>query len=372
MTPATQTRRPLRTTLLLLSGAVFAALLVAGGMVGYTWWQARKAAEEAMAAANAPVAAPPPEDAAVAEADAVAGTVLQPEYADSIFAGDEAWFMKGPVFDPSVKAEWEALPDRLGSFDYGTRIFCVDCSQAPFGEDSEFSPIHDHSPQMLADFARQRGQTEPGFVRYMSLAAAGKVGFPRLAGTTGETLLTRERFMESYGAMFDNELRTIPWHAKRAILDWNNAEEEDWTFADQGNIDPRGLVSQHDFNLDGIDDVAVVMHCESCAEHRVLLFASRKGKPDYVLHQESIEGRALLKALYPDPEERWEREIYMGGPEKVSPPQDPLLVTPQDGTPYALVYDPKFDAMRRYEQQSIGGSEGNVKTKDSERIAQGE
>lgn len=371
MTPATQTRSPLRTTLLLLSGAVLAALLVAGGMVGYTWWQVRKAAEEAMAAANAPVAAPPLEDTAVAEADAVAGAGLQPEYADSIFAGDEAWFVKGPVFDPSVKAEWEALPDRLGSFDYGTRIFCVDCSQAPFGEDSAFSPIHDHSPQMLADFARQRGQTEPGFVRYMSLAATGKVGFPRLAGTTGETLLTRERFMESYGAMFDNYLRMIPWHAKRAILDWNNTQEEDWTFADQGNINPQGLFSQHDFNLDGIDDVAVVLYCETCEEYRLLLFASRKDNPDYLLYQERIDGRVLLKALYPDPQERWEREIYMGGPEKVSPPQDPLLVTPQEGAPYALVYDPKFDAMRRYEQKIDTDAGENLKTKDIDRSSQG-
>ncbi len=358
--------------LLFLSGAAFAVLLLVGGMAGY-WYLKNRSAAEALAEAEAAAAAPPPSDAdAVAEAED-ARAVLQPEYADSIFAGDEAWFVKGPLLDPSTKAEWEALPERLGSIGYDTRIFCVDCSQAPLSEESEFSPLHDHGPQMLADFARQRGASEPALVRYMTLASAGKVGFPRLAGTTDETLLTRERFMESYGVMFDNNiLRTVPWHAKRAILDWNNAQEEDWRFADQGNIDPRGLYSQHDFNLDGIDDVAVVMHCEACEEHRLLLFASRKDKPDYLLYQERIEARALLKALYPDPEERWEREIYMGGPEKVSPPQDPLLVTPQDGIAYALVYDPDFDAMRRYEQRPATGESGNLKTKDVAGTAQQE
>jgi hypothetical protein len=356
--------------LLFLSGAAFAVLLVAGGMAGF-WYLKNKSAAEALMEAEAAVAAPSSADPdAVPEADAPA-TALQPEYADSIFAGDEAWFVKGTLLDPSAKAEWEALPERLGSIGYDTRIFCVDCSRKPFGADSEFSPLHDHRPDMLADFAKQRGQSEPGFVRYMTLAAAGKVGFPRLEGTTDETLLTRERFMETYGVMFDNNvLRTIPWHAKRAILDWNDAQEENWRFADQGNIDPQGLYSQHDFNLDGIDDVAVVMHCEACEAHRLLLFASRKGKADYLLYQERIEARALLKALYPDPEERWEREIYMGGSEKVSPPQDPLLVTPQEGTPYALVYDPKFDTMRRYEQRPDTGEGGNLKTKDVAGTAQ--
>lgn len=363
--------RRLRTVLMFLSGAAFAVLLIAGGMAGY-WSLKNKSAAEALAEAEAAAAAPPPPDAdAVAEAEDAA-SVLQPEYADSIFAGDEAWFVKGPLLDPSAKAEWEAMPERLSPIDYGTRIFCVDCSREPFGEDSEFSPLHDHRPDMLADFAKQRGQSHPQFVRYMTLAAAGKVGFPRLEGTTEQTLLTRERFMESYGAMFDNDLRSIPWHAKRAILDWNNTQEEDWRFADQGNIDPRGLSSQHDFNLDGSDDVAVVMYCEACEAHRLLVFASRKGKPDYLLYQERIEGRALLKALYPDPEERWEREIYMGGSEKVSPPQDPLLVTPQEGTPYALVYDPKFDTMRRYEQRPDTSEGGNLKTKDVTGTAQEE
>jgi hypothetical protein len=363
MTSPDQPRRPLRTTLLFLSGAVFAVVLAAASIGGYVWLQRNKAEVDASASVPDDAALAAPENEVATEAEAEATPALQPEYADAVFAGDEAWFVKGPLLDPSAKAEWDALPQRLGSIGYGTRVFCVDCDREPFGEDSEFSPLHDHRPEMLADFAKQRGQSSPGFVRYMSLAVAGKVAFPRLEGTTDAALLTRERFMESYGAMFDNHLRGIPGHAKRAILDWNNMQEEDWTFADHGNIDPRGLFSQHDFNRDGSDDVAVVMHCDTCEDYRLLVFASRDGQPDYLLHEERIAGRALLKALHADPEERWEREIYMGGAEKALPDQDPLLVTPQEGTPYALVYDPKFDAMRRYEQRPGADTEGNEKTK---------
>lgn len=304
--------------------------------------------------------------AALAETtgDAVAHAVAASKTV-AIFTGDTGHITKGKLLDASYKKEYDQLPEKLYALGFGETIYCVTCKddkgdKSDKGEKQRgYSVIETNSPQDLEKYQPRVGQEN--WKAYLKLAMKGAVEYPTLlpALLNDNYLVSAEDFSRKYGHDFDAfYLKELPYGVKEKLIDFYASDEGTaYRFMNSGNLKYSSLLREGDFSGEDKKEIAILLKDtrEGLNDAYLLLVLLRKNDTSlhpeyYIAFNEVFPGKVIIETVYKDPEERWDHKVFLNTEEKVETRYNSLRILRPEQRDTVLVYDEKFDRMRKYIQ----------------------
>lgn len=280
----------------------------------------------------------------------------------AIFTGDTGHITKGKLLDTSYKKEYDQLPEKLYALSFGETIYCVTCKDDK-GEKGEkqrgYSVIETNTLQDLEKYQPKVGQEN--WKAYLKLAIKGAVEYPTLlpALLNDNYLVSVEDFSRKYGSDFDAfYLKELPYGVKEKLLDFYSSDEgTGYRFMNSGNLKYSSLLREGDFSGPDKKEIAILLKDtrEGLNDAYLLLVFLRKNDislhPEYyIAFNEVFLGKVILETVYKDPEERWDHKVFMNTEEKVETRYNSLRILRPEQRDTVLIYDEKFDRMRKYIQ----------------------
>lgn len=277
----------------------------------------------------------------------------------AIFTGDTGHITKGKLLDASYKKEYDQLPEKLYALSFGETIYCVTCKDGKGEKQRGYSLIETNTPQDLEKYQTKVGQEN--WKAYLKLAMKGAVEYPTLmpALLNDNYLVSAEDFGRKYGNDFDAfYLKELPYGVKEKLLDFYSSDEgAAYRFVNSGNLKYSSLLREGDFSGQDKKEIAILLKDtrEGLNDAYLLLVFLRKNDPSlhpeyYIAFNEVFPGKVIIETVYKDPEERWDHKIFMNTEEKVETRYNSLRILRPEQRDNVLVYDEKFDRMRKYIQ----------------------
>ncbi|WP_457279315.1 hypothetical protein [Polaromonas sp. P5_D5] len=277
----------------------------------------------------------------------------------AIFTGDTGHITKGKLLDASYKKEYDQLPEKLYALSFGETIYCATCKDGKGEKQRGYSVIEANTPQDLEKYQPKVGQEN--WKAYLKLAMKGAVEYPTLlpALLNDNYLISAEGFSRKYGSDFDAfYLKELPYGVKEKLLDFYSSDEgAAYRFVNSGNLKYSSLLREGDFSGQDKKEIAILLKDtrEGLNDAYLLLVLLRKNDPSlhpeyYIAFNEVFPGKVIIETVYKDPEERWDHKIFMNTEEKVETRYNSLRILRPEQRDTVLVYDEKFDRMRKYIQ----------------------
>lgn len=277
----------------------------------------------------------------------------------AIFTGDTGHITKGKLLNASYKKEYDQLPEKLYALHFGETIYCVTCTDDKGKKQPGYSVIETNTLQDLEKYRPAVGQEN--WIAYLKLAMKGAVEYPALLPTilNENYLMSAENFSRKYGHSFDAfYLKELPYGVKEKLLQFYSSDEgANYRFLKSGNLKYSSLLREGNFSGQDKKEIAILLKNtrEELNDTYILLVFLRKNDPSlhpeyYIAFNEVFQGKVILETVYPDPEERWDHKVFMNTEEKVETKYDSLRILQPEQKDNVLVYDEKFDGMRKYLQ----------------------
>lgn len=277
----------------------------------------------------------------------------------AIFTGDTGHITKGKLLDASYKKEYDQLPEKLYAPSFGDIFYCVTCTDDKGKKQPGYSMIETNSPQDLEKYQPKLAQEN--WKAYLKLAMKGAVEYPTLlpAILNDNYLVSAEDFSRKYGHNFDAfYLKELPYGVKEKLMRFYASDEgTNYRFLKSGNLKYSSLLRKGNFSGPDKEEIAILLKDtrEELNETYLLLVFLKKNDtalhPEYyIAFNEVFQGKVILETIYPDPEERWDHKVFMNTEEKVETRYDSLRILQPEQKDNVLVYDEKFDGMRKYVQ----------------------
>ncbi|WP_431097725.1 hypothetical protein [Polaromonas aquatica] len=290
--------------------------------------------------------------------DTVAKAVAESK-ALAIFTGDTGHITKGKLLDASYKKEYDQLPEKLYALSFGETIYCVTCKDGKSEKQHGYSVIETNTPQDLEKYQPRVGQEN--WKAYLKLAIKGAVEYPTLLPTllNDNYLVSAEDFGRKYGSDFDAfYLKELPYGVKEKLLDFYSSDAgTGYRFLNSGNLKYSSLLREGDFSGQDKKEIAILLKDtrEELDDSYLLLVFLRKNDPSlhpeyYIAFNEVFHGKVIIETVYKDPEERWDHKVFMNTEEKVETRYNSLRILRPEQRDTVLIYDEKFDRMKKYIQ----------------------